>query len=60
MQHATEQQEQIKHLSSVTSAFLLGGKHHSENKSRCGYFNNINLNLSRHTQKNIYTFQKNA
>lgn len=30
MQHTTEQQEQIKHLSLVTLAFLLGDKHHSE------------------------------
>jgi len=45
MQHATEQQEQIKNLSLVTLAFLLGDKHHSEKKSGCRYFNNINLNL---------------
>lgn len=30
MQHATEQKEQIKHLSLVTLAFLLGDKQHSE------------------------------
>lgn len=33
MQHTTEQLEQIKHLSLVTLAFLLGDKHHSERKA---------------------------
>lgn len=33
MQHTTEQCEQIKHLSLVTLAFLLGDKHHSERKA---------------------------
>jgi len=45
MQHATEQQEQIKHLSLETLAFLLGDKHHNEKKSTCRYFNFINLDL---------------
>lgn len=47
MQNATEQQQQIKHLSLETLAFLLGDKHHSEGmrEANVGIFNNINLNL---------------